>query len=65
MPCGVTAAFLIQVPAEGFRQVDTGLVGQADYNEQNISQLIGQLLFFNGGVPGGLLPVQPGYDPGQ
>jgi hypothetical protein len=40
---GVTARLLVQIPRQSFGQVDSRLVGQAEGDEQDIGQFIGQL----------------------
>src|SRR5690606_15746657 len=46
VPFGIAGGFLVQVPRHGRGEVDTGLVGQADEDEEDVGHLVTQIATF-------------------
>lgn len=64
VPVGIPLRFFSKILLHRFRQVDAGLVGDADQYEQHVSELVRQFLSFIRWFPG-LLSIGPGHDSGH
>ena len=64
MPSCVALGFLLQVFLEGFRQIDVGLIRDADQHKQDVCQFVFERNLFVG-VLKTLFPVSPRHDSGN